>query len=694
MKFAHRVALTGLLALAAAAHAAGHDKPVVTHIEKSAFPHLNLSDRHSSGQRAVDLLGDRLPEIASWYRKSPDEFRSMMLNDRRMRLDQRGKLFAVDELEAPLPAPQSPAKAVGTATVVTAAGAASPGLLDGVLAPLDQTFLLHSRPGAQRTIYLNFKGATLTGTAWNTTAGVSSITAVPFDLDGIPGTFSTAELQRIQYIWQRVAEDYAPFDVDVTTEAVSSTLLNRSSTTDTVFGTTVLITNSTGVYTCSCGGVAYVGAFDDVGDTYKPALVFYNQLGSGNEKYVAEAISHEAGHNMGLSHDGTATAGYYSGQGTGTYTGWAPIMGVGYYKPLVQWSKGEYFGANNTQDDFAVAQTYGLPLRTDDHGDTLATATAPTGTSSGGVTTFSTQGVIERASDIDVFTLTANAGPISLALSPTNRSANLDGVLTLMNSAGTVLATSNPVDTLNGSISVTLPAAGTYYVSVRGTGNGDPAGTGYSSYGSVGQYALSGSYYTPGNLAPTAVISAAPTSGTAPLTVTFSGAGSTDSDGTITNWAWVFGDGTIGSGVTVSHVYGTAGTYTAQLQITDNGGLTALKSTTITVGAPLIAMSVNNIGMTLTIAKTGTATATAAVTVRDKNGALVPGATVKGNWSGLVSKTGASAVTGSNGIASLTSPASAKNAKGTFTFTVTGVSKTGYSYVSGSNVETSDSITR
>ena len=102
----------------------------------------------------------------------------------------------------------------------------------------------------------------------------------------------------------------------------------------------MLITRRT-FYNCSCGGVAYVGIFDNVGDTYKPALVFFDMLGSGNEKYVAEAISHEAGHNMGLNHDGAAGTGYYQGHGSGA-TGWAPIMGVGYYQPLVQWSKGEY----------------------------------------------------------------------------------------------------------------------------------------------------------------------------------------------------------------------------------------------------------------------------------------------------------------------------------------------------------------
>ena len=39
----------------------------------------------------------------------------------------------------------------------------------------------------------------------------------PFDTDGTPSTFSASELAVVQDAWQRVAEDYAPFDVDVTT---------------------------------------------------------------------------------------------------------------------------------------------------------------------------------------------------------------------------------------------------------------------------------------------------------------------------------------------------------------------------------------------------------------------------------------------------------------------------------------------
>ena len=50
---------------------------------------------------------------------------------------------------------------------------------------------------------------------------------------------------------------------------------------------------------------------DVVADNYyKPSLVFPDMLGMGI-KNIAEAISHEAGHSLGLSHDGTASTGYY-----------------------------------------------------------------------------------------------------------------------------------------------------------------------------------------------------------------------------------------------------------------------------------------------------------------------------------------------------------------------------------------------
>ena len=246
---------------------------------------------------------------------------------------------------------------------------ASPGSWTWV--PLDQTFLLESNPGASKTIFLDFDGASLLGTAWNS-SNLANGWAPAFSLDADGTTLSAAELQTIQEIFFRVAADYAPFDVNVTLKAPAAAQLTRSSTSDQQYGTVALFSNiSSQVGYGSSGGVAYVGVFDYVGDNYKPALIFPDKLGNG-AKAIAEAASHELGHNLGLSHDGTATTGYYSGQGTAP--GWAPIMGVGYYKSLTQFSMGEYAGANNTENDFSKIAGEGVNYFVDTEADTAASA--------------------------------------------------------------------------------------------------------------------------------------------------------------------------------------------------------------------------------------------------------------------------------------------------------------------------------
>lgn len=87
---------------------------------------------------------------------------------------------------------------------------------------------------------------------------------------------------------------------------------------------------------------------------------------------------------------------------------------------------------------------------------------------------------------------------------------------------------------------------------------------------------------TMSNLYPLASFTANPTSGTAPLSVSFTST-SSDPDGTIVSYAWNFGDGGIGSGVTTSHTYNTPGTYTATLSVTDDDGAMNSSQTGITV---------------------------------------------------------------------------------------------------------------
>ncbi len=375
-----------------------------------------------------------------------------------------------------------------------AAETATEGTIEAA-APFDlaQTFLLHSAAGANHTIYLDFDGHVTSGTSWNSSfTGGAAIDTPAYDFDGNTASFSTLELERIQYIWQRVAEDFIPFNVNVTTQDPGIEALRKFGTGDAQWGVRVVI-GGDGAWYGSAGGVAYVGSFNWNSDT--PTFVFEANLGNGHEKYTAEAISHEAGHTLGLSHDGTATLGYYEGHGAGE-TGWAPIMGVGYYKNLVQWSKGQYAGANQTQDDLAIiTSNNGFGYRADDVGSAIATASlvAVSGTSISG------SGSIERNTDLDVYSFLTGSGAISLSLTPFTRGPNLDIEASLFDAAGTLVATANPADLLAASLSTTV-SAGQYFLQVNGVGKGDPLLTGYSDYGSLGRYSFTGTIVDPGTL--------------------------------------------------------------------------------------------------------------------------------------------------------------------------------------------------
>ncbi|MEQ1898550.1 MAG: PKD domain-containing protein [Vicinamibacterales bacterium] len=181
----------------------------------------------------------------------------------------------------------------------------------------------------------------------------------------------------------------------------------------------------------------------------------------------------------------------------------------------------------------------------------------------------------------------------------------------------------------------------------------------------------------PPNALPSAFITATPTSGYGPLQVTFTGSGA-DTDGTIVSYAWTFGDGASSTAQNPGvHTYSSPGVYTATLTVTDNRGGTGSAQQTITVTQnPALTLRVSSITMQLVTSGSGTA-ARATVTVVDGAGSVVQGATVTGNWTGLVKST-STATTGTNGQAVLNSRASRK--KGTFTITITGVSRTGYTY--------------
>ena len=181
---------------------------------------------------------------------------------------------------------------------------------------------------------------------------------------------------------------------------------------------------------------------------------------------------------------------YYFGTGTGV-TSWGAIMGAPYNRAVSKFSNGDYPRANNKEDDIAII-TAKLGLRADLVGNTPATATAITPAIDGAITA---TGIIERSTDIDVFSFVTGPGLVSITAVPFNSPVhtngnNLDVGLQLMSSTGLVYVSSQPVTTSSASVRYTFTTGGTYYIGIFATGN---SATGYSAYGSVGQYSLSGS---------------------------------------------------------------------------------------------------------------------------------------------------------------------------------------------------------
>ena len=218
------------------------------------------------------------------------------------------------------------------------------------------------------------------------------------------------------------------------------------------------------------------------------------------------------GHNLGLRHDGNATADYDEGHGA-----WAPIMGASYYEPITQWSRGSYVGANNSQDDLAAISGY-LPRRADEAGSTVSGAAALPAT---GVSSY-----ITDRTDVDAFRLGSCGSGATATVSPAEVGADLDVRASLLDPGGGVVATSDPAsaqvdrETASGmGASLTIPAGTGSTLLVDGTGNG-PWSTGYDDYASLGAYTVSVTGCTSDASLPSAPTSVAATPDASAPTIT------------------------------------------------------------------------------------------------------------------------------------------------------------------------------
>lgn len=488
----------------------------------ASAPTEEILPRELSGEQML-RRGDQLAEIAQRNRIDVPRLRALLAGDETVFVNTRGRVYFVDprgeadqlgeEVEEPLVAPAAEAAALGS----------TPGVSRRY--PNSETFRLNSNPAATRTIFIDADGATVNNTAWNDARNAGTIpngTWAGWNSQGPATTFTDAEHAWIQEVWRQVAEAYAAFDVNVTTQDRGPAAYIRSSLQDTAYGSQVVITTSPQPAQAVCGGqclgVAYIGTFGDRDSgQHQPAWVFVD---SGDSATIAaQAVSHEVGHNLNLGHDAKPGSGYYAGTSS-----WGPIMGSAMSRAVSHWSRGEYSNPSNTQDDLAVMQQQGLPLRADDHGNDTRSARAL-----GTAASYDVEGIISTRTDVDVFrldlgcetTLAADARGVG-------PQTTLDLALDLLDSSGTRLQSSSPASGHSNRVSTGMNAAltrtvgpGTYYLRVDGVASGSgsiPQGTGWSDYASLGQYRLTATGCTTSTSAVAPSASSSPSPDVAPVT--------------------------------------------------------------------------------------------------------------------------------------------------------------------------------
>ena len=389
--------------------------------------------------------------------------------------------------------------------------------------------ILHSNPNATRKLFLDMDGYTFptssSDSAWLNNGVFDpyvgpGVTLTGIDLDGNPSTFSSLENAYITETWQYVVEHFSAFDVDVTTENPGVAGLTRSSQGDVNFGVTAVVSSDARwSNACGCGGIAYLwavnrlisspGALNYLGTSFN-----FNKFNVNSNYYspardLAGVIAHETGHNFGLQHDGTSTVEYYPGH-SNKY--WSAIMGTGWDIAVEHWSKNEYLGGQTrgsqgyctsdgscyydygNNDDFDIFQKNNIPLKPDDYGNSTNTSTLINTAVSRTVLS----GIVGPNNDKDFFkfVLPVNQN-ISINAFPIANYPSLDILLKIYDSNGSVILSVNPEMSrgsdgkplgMDARVASRAFTAGTYYLSVEGTGSGNPLNTGYSSYGSVGQY--------------------------------------------------------------------------------------------------------------------------------------------------------------------------------------------------------------
>ena len=415
-----------------------------------------LSDAYPAGsvrgEAAVELLGDDLARVAEESHMTMEEFTRRLREDDTLWVTGEGRPFFVDPARPDVEGP--PPKYAGSI-------------------PVADAFTLHSRPGSNKIVYMDFTGHHSVNNNWG-----HNIQFPPYNTSGGSGTFSDQELLEIIEWWERVAEDFAPFEIDVTTEEPPLSALTKNGSGDSTFGIRVVCTQITDGFGSGSGGIALLNSFNDSIDN--PCFAFNKGNNTGSM-----TVSHEAGHTFGLSHDGLNGSTYHPGTGSGE-TSWGPIMGAPFGSSLVQWSNGDYSGASTGQNDVNIItnSSNGVGLKADDYGDSHTNATPmPAPTSCPDPAPAAIEGLIETRDDVDSFAFSTGGGTVTVHATPFDPGGNLDIQIDLVTSTGVPVAVENESNQADALMVVDVPA-GDYVILIDGVGKSGV----YSDYGSLGQY--------------------------------------------------------------------------------------------------------------------------------------------------------------------------------------------------------------
>ena len=378
--------------------------------------------------------------------------------------------------------------------------------------------MLNSNPRATHTIYLNFTGGRMTS-LWNPT-GFPNVDLgkhhAVFDMDGDASRFSDAEADAIYRIWKYVADDYAPFDVNVTTV---NNDWNPSMWFDNVLEVPIggwIPRNEAGE---GLYGVAHFNKYGDFGedaafvfsDRHKDtAVALYDDAQGAYEffvKAVAGTAAHETAHAFGLEHQS-----WFSPEGemvkeyrpaaTTSHGTQAAIMGKSFREDGGPESRNLWAEGLNAkgvwQSDVQVLAAR-LGLRADDRPDDTYIDMPQLSPGH-----FYTQGTIgandgnPNGADVDWFSFFNPGGPVNVRLnSPAGAFGNLHSKIELWNMQTNERVQVSAVEApVNGFGFLHLPA-GQYMLGVTSTG-------GYGNLGNyeleVGAYGSAGGIKVPGPL--------------------------------------------------------------------------------------------------------------------------------------------------------------------------------------------------